>query len=61
MRMPRALLTKVMFFEKNESKWLDKNYEYLQNELHDHFVKYNTTLKLAEHFLNEVKLIVKKD
>ena len=61
MRMPRALLTRVMFFEKNEPKWLDKNYEYLQNELHNHFVKYNTTLKLAEHFLNEVKLIVKKD
>jgi len=49
-----------MFFEKNEPKWLDKNYEYLQSELHDHFMKYNTTLKLAEHFINEVRQIVKR-
>jgi hypothetical protein len=56
MKFPKALLTKAMFFEKNDPKWLDKNYGYLLSEMQDHFEKYNTTVRLAEQVLNEVKL-----
>jgi hypothetical protein len=56
MKLPKALLTKAMFFEKNDPKWLDKNYDYLVSEMQEHFEKYNTTVRLAEQVLNEVKI-----
>jgi hypothetical protein len=56
MKLPKALLTKVMFFDKNDPKWLDKNYDYLLSEMQEHFEKYNTTVRLAEQVLNEVKI-----
>jgi hypothetical protein len=57
MRFPKALVTRVGFFEKTESKWLDKNYDYLQAEMQDHFLKYNTTLRLGEQFVKELRNI----
>jgi hypothetical protein len=57
MKFPKALVTRVAFFEKSDSKWLDKNYEYLQAEMQDHFLKYNTTLRLGEQFMKELKNI----
>jgi hypothetical protein len=57
MKFPKALVTRVAFFEKTDSKWLDKNYEYLQAEMQDHFLKYNTTLRLGEQFMKELKNI----
>ena len=59
MRAPKALWTKVAFFEKNDPKWMDKNYEYFQNEMMEHLLRYNTTVKNSEHFLKEIKLHTK--
>ena len=59
MRFPKALLTKVAFFEKNDPKWLDQNYEYFQSEVLDHLKKYNTTKALAEHIVKELSLLNK--
>ena len=59
MRFPKALLTKVAFFEKNDPKWLDQNYEYFQSEVMDHMLKYNTTKALAEHVMKELSLLNK--
>jgi hypothetical protein len=59
MRFPKALLTKIIFFEKNDQKWLDQNYEYFQSELMDHLLKYNTTKALAEHVMKELSLLNK--
>jgi hypothetical protein len=59
MRAPKALWTKVAFFEKNDPKWLDKNYEYFQKEIMDHLLKFNTTVKNAEHFLKEIRIHTK--
>jgi len=59
MRFPKALLTKIAFFEKNNPKWLDQNYEYFQSEIMDHMLKYNTTKALAEHVMKELSLINK--
>jgi len=59
MRAPKALWTKIAFFEKNDPKWIDKNYEYFQQEIMDHLLKYNTTVKNAEHFIKEIKLHTK--
>ena len=42
MRFPKALMTKIAFFEKNEPKWLEQRYEYFHSEMMDHFNKYNT-------------------
>jgi len=57
MRFPKALMTRVAFFEKNEPKWLDKNYEYFHSEMMDHFKTYNTTKALAEHIIKEISLL----
>jgi hypothetical protein len=52
-------LTKIAFFEKNDPKWLDKNYDYFHSEVMDHMRKYNTTKALAERVLRELSLIAK--
>ena len=49
----------IAIFEKNDPKWLDKNYEYFQSEIMDHLLKYNTTVKNSEHFLREIRLHTK--
>ena len=49
----------VAFFDKNDPKWLDQNYEYFQSEVMDHMKKYNTTKALAEHVMKELSLINK--
>jgi hypothetical protein len=59
MRFPKALLTKIAFFDKNDPKWLDQNYEYFQSEVMDHMLKYNTTKALAEHIMKELSLLNK--
>lgn len=53
-RGPKALLSKIMFFYNYDNKWLEKNYEYIQAELMDHFTNFNTTSKLAKYFLKDI-------
>lgn len=53
-RAPRALMTKIEFFFKNDPKYLDKEYEYFQSEIFEHFMKYNTTKAVAEYFLSDL-------
>lgn len=54
-RFPKALLTKVIFFNDLDQKWLDNNYETLRHDLLEHFEKFNTTKALGEYFLKDVK------
>jgi hypothetical protein len=53
-RAPKALMTKIEFFFRNEPKYLDREYEYYQSEIVAHFMKYNTTKGVAEYFLSDL-------
>jgi hypothetical protein len=53
-RAPKALMTKIDFFFKNDPKWLDKEYDYISDEMRTHFLKYNTTKAVAELLLSDI-------
>ena len=54
MRLPKALLIKIMYFHLKEPKYLEKEYDYLQSELMTHFKRFNTTYACAKYFQKEV-------
>jgi hypothetical protein len=54
MRLPKALLIKIMYFHLKEPKYLEKEYDYLQSELMSHFKRFNTTYACAKYFQKEV-------
>lgn len=53
-KFPKALLSKIAFFHKNDFKYLDDNYNYFLSELQDHFAKYNTTYGLVRSLLKDL-------
>jgi hypothetical protein len=56
MKFPKALVTKIIFFAANKNfEYLDENYDYLSNELMEHFMKHNTTKAMANNFIYNIK------
>lgn len=55
-RFPKALATKFVYFNDNDPKWLDQNYEELRADLMEHFLTFNTTKANAKWFLKDVSL-----
>ena len=53
-RFPKALLSKIAFFHKNDYKYLEQNYDYFLSELTDHFMKYNTTDALVKYLMKDL-------
>ena len=53
-KFPKALLSKISFFHKNDFKYLEKNYDYFLNEVTEHFMRYNTTHAMVKYLLKDL-------
>lgn len=58
-RFPKSLLIKVKYFYDTDIKWLERNYDTLQNDMVEHFKKFNTTESNAKFFLKDLGLFEK--
>ena len=53
--LPRRLLLQIRTLWEGNQEYLINNYEEYSQRLHDHFIKHNTTIKLAEYFIKEME------
>ena len=56
MHVPKALLTKIMFWYVNDQKWLMREYNYYLEELQKYVVKFCTTEAVAKRFVSKLEL-----
>ena len=56
MHVPKALLTKIMFWHVNDQKWLMREYNYYLEELQKYVVKFCTTEAVAKRFVSKLEL-----
>ncbi|MFM1755248.1 MAG: hypothetical protein RL621_132 [Bacteroidota bacterium] len=56
MHVPKALLTKIMFWHVNDQKWLMREYNYYLDELQKYVVKFCTTEAVAKRFVSKLEL-----
>ena len=56
MHVPKALLTKIMFWHVNDQKWLMRVYNYYLEELQKYVVKFCTTEAVAKRFVSKLEL-----
>jgi len=56
MHVPKALLTKIMFWHVTDQKWLMREYNYYLDELQKYVLKFCTTEAVAKRFVSKLEL-----